>query len=103
LAGLGEADSSKIFSDICGTLTPPEIGRELAARTGGVPLFIEELARSFAQDAMSETPQLDSHGVGRVKLDSDASLLTHLAADPRLEPVPTCGNGGRIYSHSVGH
>jgi hypothetical protein len=33
-------------------------------------------------------------------------LLRHcdfLAADPRLEPISTCGKDDRIYSHSVGH
>ena len=45
----------RLFTAICGEAASPELGRDVAARTGGVPLFIEECARVLAEDGTHAT------------------------------------------------
>ena len=58
LGGLEQADAARLFAAIRGTSTSSRIGRELAARTGGVPLFIEEFARAMGQSGASEALEI---------------------------------------------
>lgn len=49
LEGLDPEHALRLFTAICGETASPQIGRNVAARTGGVPLFIEECARVLAE------------------------------------------------------
>ena len=58
LKGLGEADSTRLFAAVSGGAAAPQLGRDLAARTGGVPLFVEEFARAVARHGGNEAPAI---------------------------------------------
>ena len=49
LEGLAPDQALRLFTAICGETASPELGRNVAERTGGVPLFIEECARVLAE------------------------------------------------------
>ncbi|MBD0270594.1 MAG: AAA family ATPase [Acetobacteraceae bacterium] len=51
LLGLTEAEASRLLRDLCGCDSPPAEARDLALHSGGVPLFIEEVARALAERA----------------------------------------------------
>jgi predicted ATPase len=54
LGGLSEADAGRILIEICGSRITPRVRQELIDRTGGIPLFLEEFARSIARSEASE-------------------------------------------------
>jgi predicted ATPase/class 3 adenylate cyclase len=58
LKGLGEADATSLFAAVSGGAAAPQLGRNLAARTGGVPLFVEEFARTVTRSGGSEAPAI---------------------------------------------
>lgn len=49
LRGLTEAEAARLLQDLCGEDAPPADVRDLALHSGGVPLFIEEVARALAE------------------------------------------------------
>ena len=58
LKGLGKAEATRLFAAVCGSAAAPQLGRSLAARTGGVPLFVEEFALTVARSGGSEAPAI---------------------------------------------
>jgi predicted ATPase len=49
LRGLQESEATQLFAASCGGAAPARIGRDVAARTGGVPLFVEEFASAVVK------------------------------------------------------
>jgi class 3 adenylate cyclase/predicted ATPase len=54
LKGLQKAEATRLFAALCGNPAPPQLGHDLATRTGGVPLFVEEFARALAEKGACE-------------------------------------------------
>src|SRR6185369_6818990 len=66
LTHLSKSDSQALAVAVAGgTVTPPEALRELVAKTDGIPLFIEELTRSFVETVRLRAQRADSEPDGR--------------------------------------
>jgi class 3 adenylate cyclase/predicted ATPase len=51
LRGLQEAEAVRLFAALIGKAPPPQLGHDLAARTAGVPLFVEEFAHALRENS----------------------------------------------------
>ncbi len=66
LTHLSKSDSEALAVAVAGgTVTPPEALRELVAKTDGIPLFIEELTRSFVETVRLRAERADGEPDGR--------------------------------------
>jgi predicted ATPase len=54
LKGLQQAEATRLFAALCGDAAPPQLGHDIATRTGGVPLFVEEFARALAEKGICQ-------------------------------------------------
>jgi class 3 adenylate cyclase/predicted ATPase len=50
LKGLQEGDAARLLATLSGKGAPSQLDRDLAARTGGVPLFVEEFAHALREN-----------------------------------------------------
>ena len=84
LKGLGDADATRLFAAVCGGTASPRLGRDLAARTGGVPLFVEEVALTAARSGETETPPIPATLreclTGRLDRAGSAKVIAQAAA-----------------------
>jgi class 3 adenylate cyclase len=58
LKGLQEDEAARLFAALCGEAAPPQLGHDLATRTGGVPLFVEEFARALVEKGECEAADI---------------------------------------------
>ena len=74
--------------------------RHLAEETAR---HIEEIGRRVSDAVQASTEDVRLTWGGSPSSANAYAIAIFLpVADPRLEPISTCGNDGRIYSHSVG-
>jgi predicted ATPase len=95
LRGLPEADATRLFAEVCGGAASPQIGRDLAARTGGIPLFVEEFASAVEKDGECEAISIPAtlHECLAARLDraGPAKAVAQAAAvlgQERVSPTP---------------
>ena len=102
LKGMQEADAARLFAALSGGAAPSQLGHELASRTGGVPLFVEEFAHAlrengaFGTAAMPTIPatlheclaaRLDRAGSAKAVAQAGAVLGQDGVAAPLLAAV----------------
>ncbi|MBO9474099.1 AAA family ATPase [Shimia sp. R10_1] len=100
---LGRADTFKLVESIAGLRPPKNILNQLAERTDGVPLFVEELTKMAMEAGLFDDR---SHSTAELSLaipeslqDSLMSRLDRLSAS--REVVQVAAAIGRIFAHDV--
>ncbi|WP_422048233.1 adenylate/guanylate cyclase domain-containing protein [Shimia sp.] len=100
---LGRADTFKLVESIAGMRPPAAILNQLAERTDGVPLFVEELTKmametGLFEDHSQSTAEL-SLAIPESLQDSLMSRLDRLSAS--REVVQVAAAIGRVFGHDI--
>ena len=106
LARLDRRDTAAMVANVAGNVAlPPEIAEEIAERTDGVPLFVEELTKAVLE-AGAQTPaalSLMAHPELSVPASLHASLMARLdRLGPAAKQVAQTGATiGREFGHGL--
>jgi predicted ATPase/class 3 adenylate cyclase len=100
LKGLDPAEAEELFGTLCDSASPG-LGRELAARTGGVPMFLEEFAHAVRETRPADGALAAMPAVPATLDECLAARLDRAGSDKELAQVCAVLGPVRVRAENV--